>query len=76
MIVDRDRQAALLAWFAAHARDLPWRSLDRPPTPYAVVVSELMLQQTRVDTVRDYFARWLARWPDWRALATASVDEV
>ncbi len=74
----RDRQTALLAWYRAHHRKLPWRAdPDGPPPPaYAVVVSELMLQQTRVDTVRDYFARWLRRWPGWADLASASEDEV
>ncbi len=76
MSADLARQSQLLAWFGAHARAMPWRSLDAPADPYKVVVSELMLQQTRVDTVRDYFARWVARWPDWTALADAHLDDV
>ncbi len=65
--------SALLAWFAQHQRRLPWRD---NPTPYAVLVSELMLQQTRVDTVIDYFQRWLARWPTVADLAAASQADV
>ncbi len=72
------RQEALLVWYRAHHRKLPWRAdPDGPLAPgYAVVVSELMLQQTRVDTVRDYFARWLHRWPGWADLAQATEEEV
>ena len=68
-----EAQAALLRWFAAHARDLPWRH-DR--TPYRVWVSEVMLQQTQVETVRDYFRRFMARFPTVEALAAASQEEV
>jgi A/G-specific adenine glycosylase len=63
----------LHAWFAAHGRDLPWR---RNPSPYAVIVSELMLQQTQVATVIPYFERWMARFPDFTALAQASESDV
>lgn len=63
----------LLAWFDAHARDLPWR---RGPTPYETLVSEVMLQQTRVDTVIPYYERWLARFPDLGSLADADEDDV
>jgi A/G-specific adenine glycosylase len=64
---------ALLAWYAEHRRDLPWRkSLD----PYAVWVSEMMLQQTQVATVIPYFERWMARFPDVAALARADESEV
>jgi A/G-specific adenine glycosylase len=66
----RDR---LVAWYRGAARDLPWR---RDPTPYATLLSELMLQQTRVDTVIPYFDRFLARWPTVDALAAASDDDV
>ena len=63
----------LLAWYRANRREMPWRgSRD----PYAVWVSETMLQQTRVETVRGYFARFLARFPDVRALAAAGTDDV
>lgn len=66
-------QDKLLAWYRVHARTLPWRgSTD----PYAVWVSEIMLQQTRVETVIPYFERWMARFPNVRALAAASEQEV
>lgn len=71
--------AALAPWFDAHRRDLPWRAADldrRHPDPYAVLVSEIMLQQTQVATVIPFFRRWLERFPDVRALAGASEDEV
>ncbi len=66
-------RAGLLAWYDVHARDLPWR---RTRDPYAIWVSEIMLQQTRVETVVPYYERFLARFPDVRALADASEDEV
>ena len=66
-------RARLLAWFDGNARDLPWR---RDPSPYETLVSEVMLQQTRVETVIPYFERWLARFPDVRALAAADEDDV
>jgi A/G-specific adenine glycosylase len=63
----------LLAWYVEHARELPWRG---DPDPYAVWVSEIMLQQTRVQTVRPYFARWMARFPTIHALAAADQLDV
>ena len=60
--------APLLAWYDQGHRDLPWRAF---PTPYRVWVSEIMLQQTRVEAVRGYFARWMDALPDVRALAAA-----
>ncbi len=60
--------ADLLAWFRANPRPMPWRG---HPDPYAVWVSEIMLQQTQVDTVRPYFGRFLAAFPTIRALADA-----
>ncbi len=63
----------LIAWIAAGRRDLPWR---RRRDPYAVWISEIMLQQTQVDTVIPYFERWLARFPDVAALAAAPLDDV
>ncbi|MGI9332385.1 MAG: A/G-specific adenine glycosylase, partial [Gammaproteobacteria bacterium] len=64
----------LLAWFDRHGRkSLPWQ-LD--PTPYRVWVSEIMLQQTQVQTVRAYFERFTAKFPDVDSLARAPVDEV
>jgi A/G-specific adenine glycosylase len=69
--IDAERLAgALLSWYDQHARALPWRS---DPAPYRVWVSEAMLQQTRVETVLPYFARFLAALPDIRALA--EVDD-
>jgi len=64
---------ALLRWYDAHRRDLPWR---RTRDPYAIWVSETMLQQTRVETVKPYYERFLARFPDVRALADAEPDDV
>jgi A/G-specific adenine glycosylase len=63
----------LLSWYELNRRDLPWR---RHPSPYAVWVSEIMLQQTRVETVIPYFQRWMARFPNVEALAQASLQEV
>lgn len=71
--------APLGPWFDAVKRDLPWRAadLDAPhPDPYAVLVSEVMLQQTQVATVVPYFRRWMARFPTLAALAAAGEDEV
>jgi A/G-specific adenine glycosylase len=62
-------QEELLAWFEQHGRDLPWR---RTRDPYAVLVSEVMLQQTRVERVIPRWQAWLARWPTAEALAAAS----
>lgn len=67
-------RSKLLPWFAKNARDLPWRAEPRPP--YAVWISEIMLQQTRVDTVIPYFRRFLARFPDPAALAAAPLQDV
>lgn len=73
----RPDAAALLAWYDRHRRDLPWRDrAGQPPDPYRVWLSEIMLQQTTVTTVGPYFDRFVARWPDLRALAAASLDEV
>lgn len=66
-------RARLARWFRAHGRDLPWR---RTHDPYAIMVSEFMLQQTQVTTVRDYYARWLARFPDFATLGAASEADV
>jgi len=63
----------LLRWFDAHARDLPWR---RARDPYRIWVSEVMLQQTQVETVRGYYAGFLARFPTVEALAAAAEDDV
>ncbi|MBX2813816.1 MAG: A/G-specific adenine glycosylase [Myxococcales bacterium] len=66
-------RAQLLGWYRKHARDLPWRQYR---TPYPIWVSEIMLQQTRVDTVVPFFERFLARWPTVHDLATADPEEV
>ncbi len=66
-------QETLLRWHAETARDLPWR---RRRDPYAVLVSEVMLQQTQVSRVVPRFEAWMARWPDLDALAAASPAEV
>jgi len=63
----------LLPWFAANKRTMPWRS-NR--TPYRVWISELMLQQTRVDQVVPYFSRFMKRFPAMKSLAAASQEEV
>ena len=65
--------AALLAWYDANARTLPWRSAPGtpPPDPYRVWLSEVMLQQTQVATVRPYFDAFTARWPDFASFAAA-----
>ena len=68
-----DVRAALLAWYDLSARDLPWR---RTRDPYAVWVSEVMLQQTRVDTVIPYYERFMARFPTPERLAAAPEDDV
>jgi A/G-specific adenine glycosylase len=66
-------EAALLAWFEEHGRDLPWR---RTRDPYAVLVSEVMLQQTQVERVIPRYLDWLERWPTVEALAAEPVAEV
>jgi A/G-specific adenine glycosylase len=63
----------LLAWFRRHGRQLPWRETT---DPYAILVSEFMLQQTQVATVLPYYERWLARFPDLAALARADESAV
>ena len=63
--------APLLAWYDTHARVLPWRG---NPAPYRVWISEIMLQQTRVEAVKPYFERFLAELPDLEALAAAPED--
>ena len=66
-------EAALLAWFAVHGRDLPWR---RTRDPYAILVSEVMLQQTQVERVVPRYLEWLERWPSADVLACASPADV
>ena len=64
---------ALLSWFAENGRDLPWR---RTRDPYAILVSEVMLQQTQAARVVPRYLAWLERWPTVEALAAASTAEV
>jgi len=66
-------EALLLAWFGANGRPLPWRATR---DPYAILVSEVMAQQTQVDRVVPRWERWLARWPTVDALAAASAADV
>jgi A/G-specific adenine glycosylase len=66
-------QDLLFAWFAHHRRDLPWH---RTRDPYAILVSEVMLQQTQVERVIPYYERWTKRWPTVEALAVAPAAEV
>lgn len=63
----------LLQWYERHQRDLPWRHTR---DPYAIWVAEIMLQQTRVETVVDYYGRFLLQFPTLVALAEASIDDV
>jgi A/G-specific adenine glycosylase len=63
----------LLAWYRKSRRDLPWRRTD---DPYAIWISEAMLQQTRLETVIPYWERFLERFPDVEALAVADADDV
>jgi A/G-specific adenine glycosylase len=63
----------LAVWFAANGRDLPWRETT---DPYAIAVSEMMLQQTTVAAVIPYFRRWMAKFPGVRELAAAPLEDV
>ncbi|KAH6766117.1 HhH-GPD base excision DNA repair family protein [Perilla frutescens var. hirtella] len=79
-------RASLLQWYDKNRRDLPWRRInnggdevgieERERRAYAVWVSEVMLQQTRVQTVIDYFNRWMKKWPTIHHLAQATIEEV
>ena len=71
--VIRKFQQSLLTWFDSHARDLPWRQNS---DPYRIWVSEIMLQQTRVTAVLDYYARFLTLFPTVAALAQAKEPDV
>jgi A/G-specific adenine glycosylase len=68
-----EAEARLLAWYTQQGRDLPWR---RTRDPYAILVSEVMLQQTQVERVLPRYLAWLARWPTVDALASAPLAEV
>src|SRR5476651_1016685 len=67
------RRDSLRVWYQTGARDLPWR---RTRDPYAIAVSEFMLQQTQVATVLPYYARWMKQFPDWWSLAAATEEQV
>ncbi|XP_043731932.1 adenine DNA glycosylase isoform X4 [Cervus elaphus] len=74
-------QESLLGWYDRKKRDLPWRRLvegevDLDRRAYAVWVSEVMLQQTQVATVINYYTRWMQKWPTLQDLASASLEEV
>lgn len=64
---------SLLAWYGEYKRELPWRS---EPSLYKTVVSEFMLQQTRVSTVLPYFEKWIRKFPDFSALSKATEEQV
>lgn len=68
-----DFAVTLLSWYAEHRRELPWRGTT---DPYRIWVSEIILQQTRIEQGRDYYLRFISRWPSVQALAAASEDEV
>lgn len=74
----QDIAGPLLGWYDGHARSLPWRAPPGapPPDPYRVWLSEVMLQQTTVAAVKDYFARFTARWPTVQDLAAADDADV
>ena len=69
----REVRPSLISWYEREKREMPWRS---DPTPYHVYVSEIMLQQTRVDTVRPYYLRFIAELPDIAALASCEESRL
>ena len=71
--ITTDEIARLLDWYDAHKRTLPWRE---EVSPYRTWVSEIMLQQTRVEAAKGYFLRWMERFPTLAALAAAQEEEV
>lgn len=68
--MSRSPSSTLLAWYRTHGRDLPWR---RTHDPYAIFISELMLQQTQVERVIPFYRNWLKRFPTWKKLAEAKT---
>lgn len=64
---------SLLSWYRRHGRDLPWRHTREP---YRILVSEIMLQQTQVQTVLPYYNRWLRRFPNFRSLSRATENDI
>jgi A/G-specific adenine glycosylase len=69
----REFRRSLHQWFRRHGRELPWR---KTRDPYAILVSEFMLQQTQVATVIPYYTKWLRRFPDFASVARASQNDV
>ncbi len=69
----KDFNQRLLAWYHEHRREMPWRE---DPSPYRIWISEIMLQQTRVDTVIPYFNRFMERYPDLLSLASSDEEEL
>src|SRR5574340_1698087 len=69
----REFRRRLVRWYTRHGRDLPWR---RTRDPYAILVSEVMLQQTQVERVLDYYEPFLRRYPTIEALAASSEPQV
>jgi A/G-specific adenine glycosylase len=63
----------LLRWFRIHGRDLPWRNID---DPYRIFISEIMLQQTQVSRVMDFYTNWLKIFPTWESLAKAKTPKL
>ena len=66
-------QEELCAWYKIHHRELPFRQTR---DPYAIWVSEIMAQQTRIDSMLPYYRRWMERWPTVEALAKAPIEDV
>ena len=76
-LAGQDTASKLLHWYDSERRDLPWRArAGRAADPYAVWLSEIMLQQTTVAAVIPFYERLLARWPTVEALAAAKLDDV
>ena len=75
LIENLDWTPLLMKWFDAHKRDLPWRT-ESPRDPYKVWVSEIMLQQTRVEAVKSYYTNWMEHFPDIPTLAAAEEEDV
>lgn len=78
ILTDKERISRdLLRWFRLHGRDLPWRVKGKAhENPYMVWISEIMLQQTTVKTVYEYFNRWMSRFPTIQDLANAKLEDV
>ncbi|EFX85108.1 hypothetical protein DAPPUDRAFT_314361 [Daphnia pulex] len=76
----RNLREKLINWYDINKRDLQWRDLAKHIDPnirgYSVLVSEIMLQQTQVATVKSYYSKWIEKWPDLTALSKATLEEV